>query len=576
MQVPLTAALLVVALCGGGMLSAADPPTIGPPGGTFQGPVMVTVTPQAGKGTLRVTIDGSEPAAEPYALDGSRPMTQSYAIRGPFRLSASAVVKARVFRDDGAPAGPIAEAEFVIQPRLTPGVPFYPVAWTADVETWWSQHPMNPGSPRPFAGPVVSPLPQINVADVRDRHPESDTAGIEEALNMLPAEGGTLWFPKDRGPYIVTKADSALRLPSGYMWGGAIKIRNRSNIHFVSDGAAIRCEHTIFGIAGGELDGNGQIEHPATNYYFRNLVFDGAGKAGEKMLFPQEGNFFHFLNTCDVLFDDCVFRNARNPGFGHGGLISLAFKSDNIWCRRCRFDSGLWGVYWDGVHGGGLVECTFGNGLTGGGFLLFTNDDLSPFDFRLRSAQYVVAAGCTFGEKDTPRKHPACAFVMAGENCLFADNTVNSAYRLAVYSNGKLCPSFRPYRYHYTGNRIVGNRLHGVDTLLEVRNLEQEKTHNYEIGDFIVEGNVATDLDKVLVLGHVEGVPRIHDVIVRDNELSGRLLPQIVVLPDGVTNIRIVSNVLSGAPRQPVVDMTGTALESDQIVVENNRVTSSR
>jgi len=141
---------------------------------------------------------------------------------------------------------------------------------------------------------------------------------------------------------------------------------------------------------------------------------------------------------------------------------------------------------------------------------------------------------------------------------------------------GKLCSSFRPYRYHYTGNRIVGNRLHGVDTLLEVRNLEQEKTHNYEIGDFIVEGNVATDLDKVLVLGHVEGVPRIHDVIVRDNELSGRLLPQIVVVPDGVTNIRIVSNVLSGGPRQPVVDMTGTAQESDQIVVENNRVTSSR
>ena len=47
---------------------------------------------------------------------------------------------------------------------------------------------------------VRSLEPRIDVADVWAKNPNSKTAGIAEALAQLPATGGTLWFPKDKGP----------------------------------------------------------------------------------------------------------------------------------------------------------------------------------------------------------------------------------------------------------------------------------------------------------------------------------------------------------------------------------------
>ncbi len=551
--------------------SAAEGPGIEPHGGTFEGPVFVTITAPSREGQVRVTVDGSEPAFEPYALDGSRPMTQSYAIRAPFRLATSATVKARVFGADKQPLGPTSEVAFVIRQRLRPGVPFHPVDWSADVETWWSRHPMNPKSPQPFAGPVESPPFRVNVADARRQHPETTTAGIEEALAMLPAEGGTLWFPKDQGPYVITKPDSAQKLSAGsYLWGGAIKIRNRSNLHFLSDGAAIRCDHTAFGIAGGEFDRFRQVEHPAVNYYFQNLVFDGNGQAGTAMLFPQEGENFHILNTTDMMFDQCRFVGSVNPRVGHGGLVSLAFKSDNIWFRDCFFESGMWGVYWDGVHGGGLVNCTFTGRFTNGGFVLFTNDDLSPFDFRLRSAQYVVVAGCTFGGPDEPRKYNAAtAFHMAGEKCLFTGNTVNHAYRTGVSCDGKLAPDIRPYRYHYTGNRIVDNRFRGVDTLLLINSLTYPKTISARLSDYLVRDNDATDLQTFAELAVRPGAAEIENVRIEKNRLAGRNIPQLIAKQGGVRGARVTGNTFAGQKRAMVVGPP-EGLPPDAVVVEAN------
>jgi len=568
-------AVITAATLLGGLVLASEGPTIRPDGGTFDGPMMVAVTPPGREYSLRVTVDGSDPAFEPYSLDGSRPMTQSYAIKAPFRLASSATVKARMFKADKTPAGPIRESRFTIKPKLRPGVPFYPVDWNADVETWWKGHALNPKSPQLFAGAVQSPSFRVNVAEIRERHPESTTAGIDEALAMAPPEGGTLWFPKDCGPYVITKADSAVRLRSGYLWGGAIKIRRRNNLHFLSDGATIRCDHTAFGIAGDEIDKYGQVEHPATNFYFNNLVFDGHGKAGSEMLFMQEGENFHILNTSDVLFDDCRFVGSVSPKTGHGGLLSIAFKSDNIWCRHCHFDSGLWGVYWDGVHGGGLVNCTFGNRFTNGGFVLFTNDDLSPFDFRLREAQYIVVAGCTFGQTDETRIYlNPTAWNMSASNCLFVDNTVNRAYRTGLFMNAKICPDFRPYRYHATGNRIIGNRFDGVDTLLVVEAKIVPKTHPYRIGNLLVRDNTADGLETFLETRHQAGLPKIHDIEVANNRLRGPRLPRLVVQGGGIEGLRIKDNLLAGETRSLVASQDG-ALPAGAVILSGNRSESN-
>jgi hypothetical protein len=101
-----------------------------------------------------------------------------------------------------------------------------------------------------------------------------------------------------------------------------------------------------------------------------------------------------------------------------------------------------------------------------------------PFDFRLRSAEYIVVAGCTFGRTDEKRAYQyPTAWSMSASNCLFIDNTVNRVYRTGLFMNAKICPDFRPYRYHAVGNRVVGNRFDGVDTLLVVEEKTVPKAH---------------------------------------------------------------------------------------------------
>lgn len=442
--------------------------------------------------------------------------------------------------------GPQAEAQNVLR-RASPGAPLpaYPVDWKKDVRDWWAGHPFNPRSPQPFRGPVASPAPRIDVSKVRAQNPRSTTAGIAEALRLLPPSGGTLWFPKDQGPYVVTEPEQQVK--NLYPEYGAIPILRRSNIHFLSDGATIRSAGTVFNITSMEYADRRRVDIPVRNFYFKNLVFDGEGRAQEAVRFDH---------ARDILFEGCVFRNyaGYRPGGPrhHPGIISAATKTDNIWCIDCRFESGMHGVYWDGTHGSGLVGCHFGPGLTHAAALLLTNDDMSPFSPEAqRSSQYVVLA------HNRMTGGGGASFVsMSAANCLIAENVLEGPLATLVYNDGKpsgIMPE--KLRYQYYGNRIVRNTLSGVRTLLHVRGWYEGPTRTYDIGRHLVLENAATGLENVLVLDPNHEGACIEGIEVRANRLSGPC--RIRVVRPGVRGIRIAGNVFSGAAADRVVAYPG-------------------
>lgn len=420
-------------------------------------------------------------------------------------------------------------------------IPHHPIDWKQDVETWWEKHPFNPKSPKPYKWDLKSPLPRIDVGKIRKKYPKSTTGGIEEALRLLPPSGGTLWFPKEGGPYEITQPEQPAT-NIGYH-AAAILIHRRSNIHFVSDGAVIRCPHTFFNISSMEFTDRRRADFPIRNYYFKNIVFDGAGTAGIA---------FKISHTWDVLWDGCTFTNFKSPQRSHPAVISAFIKSDNLWVRNCSFDSGMNGVYWDGTRGSGVIGCTFTDGLTHSAVLFLTNDDmvlLSPPGDQ-RTAQYNIIAGNTY----TGSQYRGYAFLtMAGANCLVAENRILGPRLSLVLSNGKY--SFDPnLLYRYYGNRIVRNRLEKVSLILQVECWYDGPGKTYAIGGHVVRENTATDLDYILFLNPLHPGAKVKDVEAFNNVLSGPRLPRVKIGRDGVSGVKVHDNVLSGGKVKSVVE----------------------
>ena len=138
---------------------------------------------------------------------------------------------------------------------------------------------LNPDSSN-YVEEVVSPEPRINVADVRDAHPETKTAGIAEAIDELPEGGGTLWFPADRGPYVLTGGRQVIK---NYYNAKGVVVTTKNHVHWRSDGAVIQYQSPdytyIFSTTSGQNPKQRCLAQPATDYYFKGLTFDGMGKA---------------------------------------------------------------------------------------------------------------------------------------------------------------------------------------------------------------------------------------------------------------------------------------------------------
>ncbi len=520
-----------------GIIPTAPPPVLCPPGGKFRGPAMVVLTSELARATIRYTTDGRVPTA------------WSTEYRAPIWLTYSARLRARVFHAayrDGE-----AEAVFEILPDPSAGVPFVPPGWGRDVRDWWKEHPYNPAASNAFRGAIRSPEPRVDVAEMRRRYPQSSTAGIAEALAALPPEGGTLWFPKAGSPYFVTAP--ATNVVDYYPIPAVIPVLRRSRLHFLSDGATIRSGAPLFGFASMDYADRRVMERPVRDFYFRGLTFDGAGASSLALT-------FHHAH--DILVDQCAFVNFVPASSLHPGAIIGTAKTDNLWCRDCRFESGHYGVYLDGVHGGGFLRCRFGRNLRAGGILIMTNNDMATLSATPRTANYVVVIGCEF-------EGGRAAMLFSNANTLVQGNRA-IGYETFFGLHGRGRSSVAPgVSYEIYGNRIVGNTLRDCRTLAM---FEWNCTSHRAREPNVVMDNTAVNLDCLLRLNPQFPDAVISHIEVSGNRVSGVRRPQVRAAADAlerIRDVRVLRNAIPGGGKPALMDLTGKVeLTASGILVE--------
>ncbi|MCC7372909.1 MAG: carbohydrate binding domain-containing protein [Chloroflexi bacterium] len=356
------------------------------------------------------------------------------------------------------------------------GVPHITVDYTKDVETWWASHPFNPESPA-YAPNITSPANQLNV---RTQY----GGNIQAAIDALPATGGTLFFPA--GAY-----------------NGNFRLVGKSNIHFRGEtgsvirgtgqnriaGCALADDYSTFGayiqarVPEALLCATtGRIK----NLYFKDLVFDGGGVASEA---------FDMSAAMDIVFDNIVFQNFKDPGVGHPGIISGNAVIDNIWVRNSRFvGQEQYAMYLDGIHGGGVINSTIENGFSRSAFLFLTNDDYSrDYDGdgtievpEQRMSQHVVVYGNTFagGTYDLVSA--------TGRNILIMANTIAVPVVTVANFQSKSSAVDARLTYEYFSNRVVRNYFRSIHQFIEISPPPQcpKVTNCAKIGQYQIRDNV--------------------------------------------------------------------------------------
>ena len=466
------------------------------------------------------------------------------------------------------------------------------------METWWESHSINPDSASYWGGALPTPDPVINVADVRANNPGTTTAGIAEALDMLPAEGGTLYFPASESPYEVTKAST--RIYNYYYVDGAIHVLRKKNIHFVSDGATIRHSDYLFGFSSMEYSDTlgsptGSLKsNPSRGFSFRGLTFDGSNSIHQAFLFRHCG---------DIVFQNCRFENyAPNPrhpepGAEHHGPVNATSMTDNFWMIDCEIETGGLAAYVDGVHNGGFVNCTFDVGDNRDAIMMFTNNDMWEWSAEQRSTQYVAIVGNEFvGSGRT-------GVQMTAANVLVKDNVQSGGlYNSLVRQTGRGPSNLQRHLYYNgSGIRIKDNT---VENVIEFAVFLTDISQHTRLGQIeaqnVVQGNQITSartfiraLASPLLSSPIEeiyasdnevesnlraalklepDVDAIRNVTLENNIFHGTDLPQTAVLDQPVENVLITRNDFFGNERDLLDNQSGSALPDGAVSFSFNRI----
>lgn len=388
-------------------------------------------------------------------------------------------------------------SQFSKQPMAqTPqnGVPRIDPDYNADVEDWWTTHPFNPESAK-YQPLIKSPEPVVTL---------EPGANLQEAIDNLPATGGTL------------------KLTAGEYQRG-FQIIGKSNIHVIGEGKVI--VKGSFRYAGNQWARNyGPYDSavsrrgkrikevweahkkPSMNYYVKGITFDGEN---------DRVTAINLQRVYDVVIDDCVFENFRNPNSHHPGTVSGHEGLNNIWCRNSTFKgAGVYVCYLDGTHGSGFINCTIDINKYNGGFLFLTNDDFTE-DINEngktdreeeRTAKYIVLYGNTYNGNNGG----GAAFQTTGENILFTKNKINGSIKHLCGSDPRWTDSDPEICYHFYNYKIINNEVNTVtDSVLIERNLAM-----------------------ISCPKHIKYPPRMGKVTIRDNKFGavGRALLQQVTL----------------------------------------------
>lgn len=362
------------------------------------------------------------------------------------------------------------------------------IPYGQDVEDWWSEHIFNPESPN-YDPDIISPANQVTL---------NSGDSINTAINNLPSTGGTIIL--NPGTYssfsIIKRKNIHIIAPDGATITGYSEA-DGTDMNYADFVVAIRVNHDPAAV-------DDFLNKKTSNIYIKGVTFDG-----------QNVNTVGFQTDCSegVLIENCIFQNHKrydaNPAWGnHFGVTGGEMGTNNIWYRGCTFKAnGLTkpgnAIYCDGIHTGGVLNCTIESGFTGGGLLYLVNDDYT-FDHNndgvfsqedVRKTEYLVVYGSTFGT--TGGSAIDYGARMSAANCLFMNNTavVNFNYGF-VKVNPKTSLIYPNNKYYFFGNKAIGNSILGAPTLLRADNNEDycppTQNNKGQVGHFTVKGNTST------------------------------------------------------------------------------------
>lgn len=207
--------------------------------------------------------------------------------------------------------------------------------------------------------------------------------------------------------------------------------------------------------------------YPIRGWYWKGITFRATGAINTN----ANAQNISISTARDMVFDGCTFENITWPGGNvHPGHVTGNSRLWNIWFRNCTFRGRTPGttgnlprlaIYLDGLHGGGVINCTFENEFTNEDILWLCNDDFlkdynanGTFDL----AEWPIAQFCvSYGNvgKST-YKHTD----IAGRNNLVMRLLhTGAAYRWAAAwfdsKSNNVPNSLPPIKYRYTGNKVI-------------------------------------------------------------------------------------------------------------------------
>jgi len=376
------------------------------------------------------------------------------------------------------------------------GVPTFTIPdYTMSVKDWWAAHPYNPESPA--YNPTINIPPGAVEVDVDVEYAGNlgtafetirSTLGVDDPVvfwlgnntyngtGVFPS-GSTgrnknyamFWAKPGTAPVI---QDLLRPIPINQArdyttWAAMNRNNQDTNIDY-PDQPGVKIPTRIF-IRDYRLKG----------WHFKGITFYALGAIGT----PQNTQNVYHSSCQDFVYDNCIFQNVSHqptpPNFEHPANVTGNAILYNIWLRNCRFmgnkpdrtggtnDLKPWaGVYLDGLHGGGTINCVWDEdaNYTKEALLYLTNDDFSR-DYNLdhsigksewRIAQYVVS----YGDKSAAgEKH----MNITGSDWLVDRyerlGTSIPSYAGIVHTNSKSNdvdnrPDVQKWQYAYTGGFV--------------------------------------------------------------------------------------------------------------------------
>jgi hypothetical protein len=301
------------------------------------------------------------------------------------------------------------------------GVPSVEPNYGLDINTWWASHPLNPNAPGGIAiGAIPNPSPVINLSAAGDLNGTINSSQCASGCTIVLSDGATY---------------------------GSFTAYNLSHVHIIANnGATISGRNDVMACSGAEnyaqfdfdVWSNNQTPEPYYNngtarqcfqnqvsdWYFNHITFDGGNSANQGLVTAA---------ARDIVCDNCTFQNYAELNVSYEISLWDADRGvDNHWCRQCHFvGSQRMAIFWDGMHGGGIIDSTFESSFyamfvdvsTNDDFTIDLNGDGAYSQSEQRDGQYVVFENNVFNAFG-----PYEGMNIKGMQSLVDNNTINGSF----------------------------------------------------------------------------------------------------------------------------------------------------